>query len=424
MVFDHSRDMFRGGAKFRSISSRMRAAAFARPAASAPRCADLMDKLKNGHGRPTISPKRETEPYRSPMSHCVWHMPAIRCSTPSPSSVGVERRLQHKEFEPAFNLDWALDAARQMTGRDDAGRTSTPAREGGMSREQGAAKGGRGPGASGDLTPKAAGVPAPQASNFGSHPHLGDGPLLHPHRPPLRGDGPTANSAGRRQWLRSNCDNGTGGDMSASFHPRWQRHCFCRRANHHPGGAAAGVYIPHLLPPEFKPHGFVQNMARSRWRPPDGVLHHAGQAGMVVESDTRRSNEERRTLIQMAVRRRQIILSFVREKRRTGKLQATAYDLGMMSRIFDHFFRAVRSMRRIRTCLRISIAASVLAVRRASATWTGRTRRALRTRHQDHLMSTRNRPARRYRRDAARQGCSGLSGRRDAAEGQGFSPFR
>jgi [NiFe] hydrogenase diaphorase moiety large subunit len=32
-----------------------------------------------------------------------------------------ERRLQHAQFEPAFDLDWALDPARQMTGRDDAG---------------------------------------------------------------------------------------------------------------------------------------------------------------------------------------------------------------------------------------------------------------------------------------------------------------
>jgi [NiFe] hydrogenase diaphorase moiety large subunit len=32
-----------------------------------------------------------------------------------------EKRLQHKEFEPAFDLDRALRKARQMTGRDDAG---------------------------------------------------------------------------------------------------------------------------------------------------------------------------------------------------------------------------------------------------------------------------------------------------------------
>jgi [NiFe] hydrogenase diaphorase moiety large subunit len=29
--------------------------------------------------------------------------------------------LQQKEFEPAFDLDWALKPARQMTGRDDPG---------------------------------------------------------------------------------------------------------------------------------------------------------------------------------------------------------------------------------------------------------------------------------------------------------------
>jgi [NiFe] hydrogenase diaphorase moiety large subunit len=32
-----------------------------------------------------------------------------------------ERRLKSLDFEPAFDLDGALAAARQMTGRDDAG---------------------------------------------------------------------------------------------------------------------------------------------------------------------------------------------------------------------------------------------------------------------------------------------------------------
>jgi [NiFe] hydrogenase diaphorase moiety large subunit len=30
-----------------------------------------------------------------------------------------QRRLEHEEFRPAFDLDRALLAARQMTGRDD-----------------------------------------------------------------------------------------------------------------------------------------------------------------------------------------------------------------------------------------------------------------------------------------------------------------
>jgi [NiFe] hydrogenase diaphorase moiety large subunit len=29
--------------------------------------------------------------------------------------------LLQKEFTPAFDLDWSLQAARQMTGRDDSG---------------------------------------------------------------------------------------------------------------------------------------------------------------------------------------------------------------------------------------------------------------------------------------------------------------
>ena len=32
-----------------------------------------------------------------------------------------ERRLHSLEYEPAFDLDYALSQARQMTGRDDPG---------------------------------------------------------------------------------------------------------------------------------------------------------------------------------------------------------------------------------------------------------------------------------------------------------------
>lgn len=32
-----------------------------------------------------------------------------------------ERRLQSLDYEPGFDLDYALSQARQMTGRDDAG---------------------------------------------------------------------------------------------------------------------------------------------------------------------------------------------------------------------------------------------------------------------------------------------------------------
>jgi [NiFe] hydrogenase diaphorase moiety large subunit len=31
-----------------------------------------------------------------------------------------DRRMEHSNFSPAFDLDRALAAARQMTGRDDA----------------------------------------------------------------------------------------------------------------------------------------------------------------------------------------------------------------------------------------------------------------------------------------------------------------
>jgi [NiFe] hydrogenase diaphorase moiety large subunit len=39
------------------------------------------------------------------------------------------RRLAHADFAPAFDLDRALAAARQMTGRDDAAAHFDPAGE-------------------------------------------------------------------------------------------------------------------------------------------------------------------------------------------------------------------------------------------------------------------------------------------------------
>jgi [NiFe] hydrogenase diaphorase moiety small subunit len=58
---------------------------------------------------------------------------------------------------------------------------------------------------------------------------------------------------------------------------------------------------------------------------------------MVVESDTQALNDERRTLTQMLfVEGNHFCPSC--EKSGDCKLQATAYDLGMMSAHFDHFF--------------------------------------------------------------------------------------
>jgi [NiFe] hydrogenase diaphorase moiety large subunit len=56
------------------------------------------------------------------MSHCGLGHSACNpvLDTVAKFRPAYERRLEHAEFRPAFDLDRALTAARQMTGRDDA----------------------------------------------------------------------------------------------------------------------------------------------------------------------------------------------------------------------------------------------------------------------------------------------------------------
>ncbi|MDP3438826.1 MAG: NADH-ubiquinone oxidoreductase-F iron-sulfur binding region domain-containing protein, partial [Azonexus sp.] len=57
------------------------------------------------------------------MSHCGLGHTACNpvLDTIAKFRPAYERRLAQKEFVPAFDLDQALAAARQMTGRDDPG---------------------------------------------------------------------------------------------------------------------------------------------------------------------------------------------------------------------------------------------------------------------------------------------------------------
>ena len=101
---------------------------------------------------------------------------------------------------------------------------------------------------------------------------------------------------------------------------------------------AQGAWIPHLCyHPEFKPHGSCKlctvtvngrHMASCTTR---------AAAGQVVESNTEALNGERRTLLQMLfVEGNHFCPSC--EKSGNCKLQATAYELGMMTPHFDHFY--------------------------------------------------------------------------------------
>jgi [NiFe] hydrogenase diaphorase moiety small subunit len=101
---------------------------------------------------------------------------------------------------------------------------------------------------------------------------------------------------------------------------------------------AADIYIPHLCyHPEFKPHGSCRLCTVEVGGRPMAACTLRAEAGMVVASDTPKLNAERRALTQMLfVEGNHFCPSC--EKSGSCKLQATAYDLGMLSPHFDHFF--------------------------------------------------------------------------------------
>jgi [NiFe] hydrogenase diaphorase moiety small subunit len=101
---------------------------------------------------------------------------------------------------------------------------------------------------------------------------------------------------------------------------------------------AAGAYIPHLcFHPQFKPHGSCKVCTvRVDGKHASSCTMRAA-AGAVVESDTPAMNAERRALVQMLfVEGNHFCPSC--EKSGDCKLQATAYDLGVVSPHFDHFY--------------------------------------------------------------------------------------
>jgi [NiFe] hydrogenase diaphorase moiety small subunit len=101
---------------------------------------------------------------------------------------------------------------------------------------------------------------------------------------------------------------------------------------------AAGCHIPHLCyHPEFRPHGSCKlcTVKVNGWHATSCTM--PAKAGLEVESETAELNAERRMLVQLLfVEGNHFCPSC--EKSGHCKLQAVAYDLGMVSPRFDHFF--------------------------------------------------------------------------------------
>lgn len=101
---------------------------------------------------------------------------------------------------------------------------------------------------------------------------------------------------------------------------------------------AAGRYIPYLCyHPDLKPHGSCKVCSVRIDGHAIASCTTLAQDGMVVESDTEAMNEQRRSLLQMLfVEGNHFCPSC--EKSGNCQLQATAYDLKMLSPHYDQFF--------------------------------------------------------------------------------------
>jgi [NiFe] hydrogenase diaphorase moiety large subunit len=84
---------------------------------------NLMDKLHNGAGSPyDFAEIEKLNQLLQSMSHCGLGHTACNpvLDTIAKFRPAYEKRMMQQDFTPAFDLDGALAAARQMTGRDDA----------------------------------------------------------------------------------------------------------------------------------------------------------------------------------------------------------------------------------------------------------------------------------------------------------------
>ena len=124
MVFDSSRDIFEVARNFVHFFAH-ESCGFCTPCrVGTALLKGYMDKLADGHGAlQDLADIDWLDRLLKNASHC-----GLGSSAPNPVvdtllkfRPAYERRIQHADFQPAFDLDGALARAREMTGRDDAG---------------------------------------------------------------------------------------------------------------------------------------------------------------------------------------------------------------------------------------------------------------------------------------------------------------
>jgi len=124
MVFDDGRDMFQVARSFAHFFAH-ESCGFCTPCrVGTSLVKNLMDKLNAGHGSShDINELFKLHRLMQSAAHCGLGHTACNpvVDTLNKFRPAYERRLHSLEFEPAFDLDYALSQARQMTGRDDPG---------------------------------------------------------------------------------------------------------------------------------------------------------------------------------------------------------------------------------------------------------------------------------------------------------------
>ena len=123
-IFNHSRDMFEVARNYVHFFQH-ESCGFCTPCrVGTSLLKNLMDKLHNGCGSPyDFAEIERLNQLLQSMSHCGLGHTACNpvLDTIEKFRPAYEQRMAQKEFVPAFDLDRALAAARQMTGRDDPG---------------------------------------------------------------------------------------------------------------------------------------------------------------------------------------------------------------------------------------------------------------------------------------------------------------